>query len=218
MTLEKRPPAKPPAAAMTREQAMYLLKTIYPKAPVHEVILAAILCAQYHLNPLMRQVYLIPFQQKGGGETWAVILGIKATRQIAGRDHRYSYADGPRVMTEAEQVTILGKVDDTRVWAITVLRDEAGNEYLGYGFWPRGQTVYGQDKGNTETNMAFIRSERNALDKLCPGVLPDVEVSDELYNPMNVAEALAEGEKEFIKQGEIDIDDLFGPPPEKEAR
>jgi hypothetical protein len=213
MTLEKRQQAKPPAAAMTREQAMYLLKTIYPKAPVPEVIKAAIICAQYHLNPLMRQIYLIPFNEGKANETWVTVLGIKATRQIAGRDRHYTYKDGPRVMTEAEQVVILGQADSTRIWAITVLQDSEGNQYPGYGFWPCGATIYGGDKGNTELNMAFIRSERNALDKLNPGSLPELEVAEEVYAPVNVAQAMAEGERQLIKQGEQDIDDLFGPGP-----
>jgi len=213
MTLEKRPQAKPPAAAMTREQAMYLLKTIYPKAPVPELIKAAIICAQYHLNPLMRQLYLIPFNEGKPTETWVTVLGIKATRQIAGRDRQYTYKDGPRVMTEAEQVTILGKTDPERIWAITVLQDSEGNQYPGYGFWPRGMTPYGQDKGNTGENMAFARSERNALDKFNPGSLPDIEVAEEVYAPVNVAKSLAEGEKQHFKQAELDIEDLYGPGP-----
>jgi hypothetical protein len=211
MTVEKRPQVKPPAAAMTREQAMYLLKTIYPKAPVPELIKAAIICAQYHLNPLMRQIFLICFNEGKANETWAIVQSIKATRQIAGRDRKYTYKDGPRVMTEAEQVTILGQAEPQRIWAITVLQDSDGNQYPGYGFWPRGMTPYGQDKGNTDTNMAFIRSERNALDKMSPGALPDIEVAEETYAPVNVAKALAQGEKEVIQQGEIDIDELFGP-------
>ena len=218
MTLEKRLQPKPPASAMTREQAMYLLTTIYPKAPVPERIKAAIVCAQYHLNPLMRQLYLIPFNEGTPKETWVMVLGIKAIRQIAGRDRKYTYKDGPRVMTEAEQKSILGQAEPDRIWSITVLKDSDGNEYPGYGFWPRGVAAYGQDKGNSSINMAFIRSERNALDKMSPGALPDIEVSDETYAAINVPEALARGEKEVIRQGEIDIDELFGPAPEQEGR
>jgi len=212
VTLEKTTRPKPPAAEMTRDQAMYLLKTIYPTAPVPEILKAAILCAQYHLNPLMRQVYLIPFNKKGGGLDWVIVIGIKATRQIAGAHKRYTYKDGPRVMTKDEQITILGQPDETRTWAITVLKDEQGNEYPGYGFWHLGDTIYGADKGNSETNMAFIRSERNALDKLCPGVLPDVGIGEELYAPVNVPQALAEGERQHLAQVEQDIIDLYGMP------
>jgi len=211
MTLEKTTRPKPPAAAMTREQAMYLLKTIYPTAPVPEIVKAAILCAQYHLNPLMRQLYLIPFKEKGGGETWVAVLGIKAIRQIAGRDKKYTYKDGPRVMTEEEQKLIRGQAEPDRIWSITVLQDSDGNTYPGYGFWPRGVTPYGQDKGNSDVNMSFIRSERNALDKMSPGALPDVDVAEETYSTVNIPEALAQGEKELIRQGEIDIEDLYGP-------
>ncbi len=101
-----------------------------------EVIKAAILCRQYNLNPLMRQVYLIEF-----GSQWVTVLGIKATRQIAQqalrrRGIRYSYADGPRRMTDEEQQTIRGRIDNDKLWSITVLKDSAGNLFPGYGFSP----------------------------------------------------------------------------------
>ncbi len=53
-------------APIRKEQAMYLLKTIWPKAPEVEVIKAAILCQQYGLNPLMGSVcfwllFLLPY-------------------------------------------------------------------------------------------------------------------------------------------------------------
>src|SRR3990172_6821806 len=64
-------------ATITKEQAMFLLKSIWPKAPETDIIKAAILCRQYGLNPLMRQVFLIQFDKE-----WAIVLGIKASRQI----------------------------------------------------------------------------------------------------------------------------------------
>jgi hypothetical protein len=196
---------------MSKNQALYLLKTIWPEAPVDEQVKAAMICHQYQLNPLMRQVYLVQF-----GKDWVTVLGIKASRQIAQQHHKYSYLDGPRVMTEEERRKILGDVEADRIWAITVLKDSEGNIYPGYGFWPKDKQPYGGDKGNSARNMAFIRSERNALDKMAPGELPDIEATDEVYTPVgNIQVAIAEGKKEFEQQGEQDKIDLYGPAPEK---
>src|SRR3972149_7744757 len=200
---------------ITKEQAAYLLHTIWPKAPETEVIKAAILCKQYGLNPLMRQVYLIEF-----GKDWAIVLGIKATRQIAQqalkkRDIRYSYFDGPRVMSEEEQKKIRCKVETAKILSVTYLKDNYGNIYPGYGFWPADKVPYGSDKGNDALNMAFIRSERNALDKLAPGELPDIETADDTYSVADYKQALQDGEKQFTKRVEKDIKELWADEPKK---
>ena len=197
---------------LSKNQALFLLKSIWPKAPVEKQVEAAIMCQQYQLNPLMRQVYLVPF-----GNEWVVVLGIGATRLIAQKDGRYSYTDGPRVMTEADQITYLGEVDAANLWMTTEITDKAGNKYRGFGFWPRGKAVHGADKGNTVRGMAAIRSERDALKKYAPGKLPDnIEVADDTYMPVgNYQAALEEGRQEFEAQVEEDKTDLFGPEPEK---
>src|SRR3990167_2687556 len=197
-------------SVITQSQAMYLLKTIWPGAPETEVIKAAILCRQYNLNPLMRQVYLVQF-----GKEWVTILGIKATRQIAQqalrqRGIRYSYQDGPRVMTEKEQAKIRGKIEPDKIWAITVIKDSFDNLYPGYGFWPAGKQPYGSDKGNDALNMAFIRSERNALDKLAPGELPDIDTGDENYVVGDFKVALARGKQQVSDNAKQDIEDGWG--------
>jgi len=173
--------------SLTRAAAMKILQTIWPEAPEVEVIKAAMVCHQYGLNPLMKHVFLIPFKrrQKGMvvGEDYVTVLGIKANRLIAHRCDDFSYLDNtPRVMTEEEQKSIFGEVDNDKIWAITRLKDSKGNEAQGYGSWPRGEDPYGVEKGNTRANMAFIRSERNALDRLFAGEMPQgVEVIDEEY-------------------------------------
>lgn len=197
-------------ATLSNRQAMYLLKTIWPDAPETEIIKAAILCQQYGLNPLMRTVYLVKF----GKDDWVTLLGIKATRQIAQqalrrRGKHYSYADGPRVMTEDEQKSIRGKVEPDKIWAVTKLKDSDGNTYPGYGWWPVNKQPYGTDKGNDAVNMAFIRSERNATDKMAPGELPDLDVGDDSYIVGDFRAALAEGKQEFLEQTEQDIKDFF---------
>ncbi len=197
---------------MTQARAMFLLKTIWPKAPEVEVLKAGILCQQYNLNPLLKQVSLIKFNNKDGTESWVAVLGIKATRNIAlNNGHKWSYIDGPRVMTKPEQTTIFGAVDTDKIWAITRIRDNDGNEYPGYGFWPHGANVYGSDKGNSPINMAFIRSERNALDKMGPGELPNAEAMDETYSPVDMDKALAVGKQEATEIAKKDIAELWGP-------
>lgn len=173
--------------SLTKVQAMEILMTIWPDAPEMEVLKAAMVCHQYGLNPLMKHVFLIPFKRREKGiivgEDWVTVIGIKANRLIAHRCGDFSYLDDtPRVMTEDEQKRIFGSVDSTKIWAITQLRDAKGNEAPGYGFWPLSETPHGAEKGNTKTNMAFIRSERNAMDRLFAGEMPQgVEVIDEDY-------------------------------------
>lgn len=175
--------------SLSKADAMEILQTIWPEAPELEVLKAAMICHHYGLNPLMKHVFLIPFKrrQKGivVGEDWVTVLGIKATRLIAHRCGDFSYlGDTPRIMTEEEQKRIFGEVDDTKVLAITKLKDTKGNEAPGYGSWPKDEQPYGAEKGNTRANMAFIRSERNALDRLFAGGMPQgVEVIDEEYAP-----------------------------------
>jgi hypothetical protein len=174
--------------SLTKAEAKEILLTIWPEAPEVEVLKAALICHQYGLNPLMKHVFLIPFkrhdkQDRVIGEDWVTVLGIKATRLIAHRGHDYSYLDfTPRVMTEEEQKRIFGDMDNAKIWAITKLKDSKGNEVQGYGSWLKADNPYGTDKGNTKLNMAFIRSERNALDRLFPGEMPQgVQVIDEQY-------------------------------------
>ena len=172
-------------ALLSQDQAKLILRTIWPDAPDVEVAKAAITCAMYNLNPLMKHLFLIPFKdQKTGENTWAQVIGINATRLMASRRRRYGYVDGPRRMTEGEQKDILGEVDHQNIWAITVVGTPDGSRAPGYGSWPRNRQPYGTEKGNTQLNMAMLRSERNALSRLVPGEMPqDVEVYEEAYLP-----------------------------------
>lgn len=170
------------ALALTQEKATFILQTIWPGASAVAVLKAAMICEQYKLNPLMKHIFLLKFTNHKTGEvTWEPVQGIKATRLIASRREHYSYKDGPRRMTEKEQDTIFGEVDNDRIWAITVLENGAGNKAPGYGFWLLHDEPYGKEKGNSKANMAFIRSERNAFDRLFPGEMPDIPVMDEAY-------------------------------------
>lgn len=178
--------------ALTQAEAEHILNAIWPDAPREEKVRAAMLCESYRLNPLMKHVFLIPFEKKNRegtvlGKTWATVMGIDATRLLASRRAPYSVIDGPRVMTDDEQMHIFGEVDAGSVVAVTVVADSAGNRAPGYGKWPRvnrwgkANEPQGTDKGNSMMNMAMIRSERNALKRLRPAEMPDVEVVDADY-------------------------------------
>jgi hypothetical protein len=191
--------------SLTKEEATQIIDTIWPaasKASPAEVYKAVSICAQYGLNPLMKHLYLIPFnkREKRGNEwvsvgtTYAAVLGISANRLIATRKHAYSYIDeSPRLMSEAEQVKVYGKVDPENIVAVTILKDtRTGASARGYGKWPRAKAVQGEDKGNTPENMAMIRSERQALDRLYPAELPDAPVVDDQYVPPSVSATVEE--------------------------
>jgi len=174
---------------LTKEDAMMVLKTIWPKAPEIEVIKAALICHQYGLNPLRKHLFLIPYKRRKDGVVvgvdWSTVIGIQANRLIAHRAGDFSYLDDtPRVMTKEEQTRIFGFVDEGKISAITMLRDSRGNTAPGYGSWPLAKVPHGAEEGNSGLNMAFIRSERNAMDRLFAGEMPQgVEVIDQDYAP-----------------------------------
>lgn len=161
--------------SLTKAQAKEILVAVFPNAPEPEITRACILCASYGLNPLMKHVFLIPFKKKGTEEkTWATVIGIKAKRLLASRRGSYSYVDNtPRVMTDEEQRRIFGETYSDKIMVITKVKDPAtGAEVPGYGAWPTNSEPYGTDKGNSQFNMAAIRSESQALDRLRPGEMP----------------------------------------------
>ncbi len=171
--------------SLTRAQAADIVEIMWPEAPFADKQAAAILCVSYGLNPLANHVFLIPFtDKKTGKKVWARVWGIKAKRLLASRRGAYSYLDmTPRLMTEAEQIKVWGAVDEANLSYMTHLRDtQTGAEAYGFGKWPKSQEPYGTDKGNTKANMASIRSESQALDRLRPAEMPSgFTVADEQY-------------------------------------
>jgi len=183
--------------SLTKIQAGEILESLWPKAPASEKQRAALLCQSYALNPLMKHIFLIAFNEGARNETWATIVSIQATRLMASRKGAFSYVDDtPRVMTEKEQIKIFGEVDKEKLWVITKGQDSStGAEAVGYGFYPKGKTPYGMDKGNSLFNMASIRSERQMLGRLRPGEMPmGVEVMDEAVAESASREGIVEGE------------------------
>ena len=191
------------AGQLTIPEATDIITTIWPGAPLVEVKKAALVCQIYGLNPLMKHLFLVPFNTKKGDKwevNYSMVLGIKASRIIARRKGRYAYLDDtPRVMTEAEQIKIFGEIDLTNICAITRLKDISGNTAIGTGRWPKGTEVKGGDKGNSKLNMAMIRSERQALERLFPDSFPTdaQDVVDERF------EDYENGQKVDVSTGEI---------------
>ncbi len=190
-------------AALNEEQATKVLTTIWPDAPQIEVTKAALICAQYHLNPLMKHIFLIGYyNKKTGRKDWSTQIGIKATRLMAVRKGTFSYLDdSPRIMSEAEQMKIYGDVAHDRIRAITILRDEkTGAVVRGYAHWMLNEEPKGTEKGNSKANMSFIRSERQAIDRLRPGEMPsDVDVADEQYMPAPQVTEVNDSHSESIR-------------------
>ncbi len=187
-------------AILTQEKAVEILKTVFPGAPSLEMTKAAMICYQYELNPLMGHVFLIPFEKKEKvgetwkvtGTTWATVLGIKATRLMAAKGKgSWGYLDDtPRVMTDAEQVRTFGQAFPDRLYVIVKIQNDARQQFTGTGWWPKDKAVKGGDKGNSIFNMASIRAERNALEKMAPGRFDGVITMDEV----EIAEARAQAE------------------------
>ena len=178
----------PMTGIITKDQATAILQTVWKDAPPLEVYKAAMLCQDFGLHPLMKHVYLIPYNKGKPNATWATVLGIGATRLIMSRLGSFGYTDDtPRIMSEEEQVRIFGKVDNQNIVAITKLRTKDGLTANGYGKYPKtGGSMIGEDKGNSRENQAFIRSERNAFGRLFPDAnMPkaEIEVVDEQYLP-----------------------------------
>ena len=174
---------------LTKEGAMEVLKLVYPDCPEQEIIRTAMLCRDFGLHPLMKEVYLIPFKRKNGsGFDWATVIGIGANRKIASaRKGAFSFLDDtPRMATKSEVEKQFGpnslEARDNLI-SITKLRGERGNTVNGIGLWPRDKEPKGTSKGNTPRNMANIRAERQALDRLPGEAMPlkNFDVIDEAY-------------------------------------
>lgn len=190
-------------ATLDRKSAKEILTILWPhaeRASPAEFAKALGLCVDYGLDPRLNELFLIPFKKRDKetgkvvGTTYETVRGIRATRKVALRRHHYSYIDfTPRLMTKEEEEKVYTKANPDRIRYITKLKDmDTGAEGPGYGEWPRYKTVNGKqvannpkgmDKGNSLENMASIRSERNALERLYPADMPPsrIPVVDEQF-------------------------------------
>ena len=176
----------PTTGALTQPEAMHILKLVYPNVPEAEIIRAAILCRDFGLHPLMKEVYIIGFKNKDQTTSYSTVIGIAASRKMAAdRKGLYSFLDGtPRAATQAEitkQFGVNSEEEKANLISICILRGEKGNEATGFGLWPKDKSPYGMDKGNTPRNMANLRSERPAYSRLPGDVVPPIEVIDEAF-------------------------------------
>ncbi len=195
---------------LTKEGAMEVLKLVYPDCPETEIIRTAMLCRDFGLHPLMKEVYLIPFNKKGGGKAWATVIGITANRKIASSlKGVFSFLDDtPRAASKAEIVKQFGTnshEEEDNIISICRLRGERGNTANGFGLYPKKDNPYGTDKGNTPRNMANIRAERQALDRLPGDAMPlkGFDVIDEAYAEPPVVTITTESGEVDTGTGEI---------------
>ena len=169
---------------ITKEQALEVIRTTpgWEKAPENVVMRAALICRDYKVYPGIH-LFLLPFELKDGSTSWAPVFGIKFNRLAASRRKPYKYVDGPRRASDEEaQKHFLDDYNHELIYAYCRVQGLDGSEADGWGTWPRSKTPYGADKGNSKSNMAEIRAERRALDRLCPGELPaGFDVVDEQY-------------------------------------
>lgn len=198
-----------PVASLSDRQVLTLAEVVWPDAPDEARRRAAMICQQYGLNPMLNQIALIKFKTKEG-DKWEPVLAIEATRIIAQHamhNTRPNYLDDtPRIMTDEEQRLHNGEVDEVNWWALTKVADHAGSTAIGVGSWAKKPykdengymqgEVYGANKGNTAQNMAKIRSERQALKRLCPAELPmDIQVIDAEFIELAVPQAVRQQAK-----------------------
>ncbi len=180
----------PLSGVLTNPQAMDVLRTCWPGADDLALYKGAAICADFGLHPLMKHLYLIPFNTNVGTkdkpvweEVYEPVLGIGATRLIAARQGRFGYVDNtPRLMTDEEQMVAFGYVDKDNVVSITKLVTVDKLEARGYGRYPKNGKPKGTDKGNSIANMSAIRSERQAFARLSPDArIDEIGVLDEQY-------------------------------------
>ena len=177
----------PMSGALTQPQAMHILKLVYPDVPEDQIIRTAILCRDFGLHPLMKEVYIIGFLNHKTGKTdYSTVIGIAASRKMAAnKKGAFSFLDDtPRAAYKEEIIKQYGENSEEErdnLISICKLKGEKGNEAIGFGLWPKNKEPYGTDKGNTKRNMANIRSERQALARLPGEALPQLEVIDVAY-------------------------------------
>ena len=184
----------PKQGQLTQPQAMTILKLQYPGVPENDIVKTAIFCRDFGLHPLANEVYLIPFKKKwkDSSNQWheeihyAMVVGIPANRKMAHNlKGEFSFLDDtPRAASEEEIVKQYGKDSEEanlNAISITKLEGENGNKAIGFGLYPKSESPHGMDKGNTRRNMANIRSERQAMDRLPGKPMPKVEVIDAAY-------------------------------------
>ncbi|GAI51454.1 unnamed protein product, partial [marine sediment metagenome] len=121
---------------------MDILKLVYPDVPEDQIIRTAILCRDFGLHPLMKEVYIIGYKNKTTGKTdYSSVIGIGANRKMAAdKKGAYSFVDlSPRAATKEEIIQQFGpnsEEERDNLISICKLKGEKGNEAVGFGLWP----------------------------------------------------------------------------------
>jgi len=197
---------------ITEEAALEVIRTTpgWEKAPANVIKRAALVCRDYGLYPGYH-IFLIPFKRRTGETEWAIVRGIESKRLQASRRKAYRQVDGPRIPTvEEAKSPFQDEYNPNLIYAITVLEGLDGSRAEAWGTWPKADTPYGVDKGNSKANMAEIRSEGKCLSRLCPGEFPPgIGDVDEAY----LGAAPAPGIREVtLGTGEIIEGSVVAPP------
>jgi hypothetical protein len=175
--------------SLTEVKAKEILDMLFPHAQgasPAEYKKAMLLCVQYGLNPVHNHVFLIPFYNKNTKrDDYVCVQGIEATRLIASRKHKWSFLDGtPRMASDEEATKHYGRLVNLEkfYYFVAKIRDEESKAELeGWAEWTiftgNGKhEPYGTESGNSITNMGCIRCERNAIHKMYPADMPDINV------------------------------------------
>ena len=209
-----------PGTVMTTTVATQIVETLWGDAPAIEKLKAIMICQQYNLNPLMKHIYMVGYRRRDdegrfikdeNGKNildWTIMQGIQSTRLLAHRKHKFTYVDmSPRRASQSEIDKILDDTADSdRIYGFCHIKDLAtGAEAFGLRGCLKKEKVKGVEKGNSPLNIAMIRSERQAIERLYPGEMPEtVEIVDERYLDTGTGEVI-KGEVSELKTtiGEI---------------
>ena len=218
----------PKQGQLTQSQAMTILKLQYPGIPDNDIVKTAIFCKDFGLHPLANEVFIIPFKKKwkDNSNKWheetrhSMVVGIPASRKMAhALKGDFSFLDDtPRAATEEEIIKQYGKDSDEakdNIISVTKLEGVGGNKAIGFGLYPKSESPYGMDKGNTRRNMANIRSERQGIDRLPGGVMPQVEVLDAKYTVIPEVGKVDTATGEVVEEPAIEGEATEIPPEEQ---
>ena len=161
---------------ITLEAATRIIDLFYPNAQMPAKLEAAVLAAQYNLNPLpsRREIYIVKYGEGTDKERDVVVTGIPAHRILARRKAIWTYVEVPGCPTSPfrpmnqEEVESMGEEYAGRIWATVTIETSDGKRYTGIGNYQKTAKLIGEDKGNTRWHMASKRAEGDALSRIIP--------------------------------------------------
>jgi hypothetical protein len=232
--------------SLTEVKAKEILTLMWPeaeKASAIEYSKAMLLCVQYGLNPVDNHIFLLPFwNRRRRAYDYVCVQGINATRLIASRRHKWSFLDDtPRMATDEEaKKHYLHLVDfEKYYYFVAKIRDMAilengawitlqhGAEIEGWAEWSinakdsDGNEVahkpHGTESGNSITNMGCIRCERNAIHKMYPADMPNINVPTVDSRFIKPGAPIIEGEYSVVNEPSTEVDGAAASPAAEKA-